>query len=149
MRGASLALLLASACIWGGESGHAERVDDADVLELVSRMEAFYGLLESRSLDAIETFDDPALHAFFRSDQEFSDYYASLASQVRDARFRLSRADRVWVRTFRFIDPDTALANVSLRGRHMRELRFWNREVGRVDTWRRTSAGWTISPDKL
>jgi hypothetical protein len=149
MRGASLALLLASACIWGGDPGHAERVDATEVLELVARMEAFYAALERRSLDAVETFNDQALRAYFESEQQFSDYYASLASQVRDARFRLAVADRVWVRTFRFPDPDTALVQITLKGRHMRGLRFWDLEVSRVDTWRHTSAGWMISPDKL
>jgi hypothetical protein len=150
MRGASLALLLlASACIGRGDPGHAERVDAAQVLELVGRMESFYASLEDRSLDAVETFDDETLRVFFRTEQEFSDYYASLASQVRDARFRLAIADRVRIRTFRFSDPDTALVRVVLRGRHMRELRFWDLEVSRIDTWRHTSAGWMLSPDKL
>jgi hypothetical protein len=124
-------------------------VDATEVLELVARMEAFYAALERRSLDAVETFNDQALRAYFESEQQFSDYYASLASQVRDARFRLAVADRVWVRTFRFPDPDTALVQITLKGRHMRGLRFWDLEVSRVDTWRHTSAGWMISPDKL
>jgi hypothetical protein len=34
-------------------------------------------------------------------------------------------------------------------GRHYRELRFWRLEISRTDTWRHTSAGWLLSPEKL
>jgi hypothetical protein len=150
MRLAPLALLLlASACFGGGGPGRAERVEATEILELVARMEAFYGALENRSLDTIETYHDESLRAFFESEDDFVDYYAALASQVRDARFRFSNPEQIHIRTFRFPDPDTALVQLTLVGRHYRELRFWKLEIPRTDTWRHTSGGWLVSPDKL
>jgi hypothetical protein len=142
------ALLLAAGCLGGGE-GQVERVSEGEVLELVDRLDRFYDTLEGRSLDAVDTYDDARLRAYFRSDQEFSDYYASLASQVRGASFRHARASRVRIRAFQLPDPDTAVVRITLQGQHLRALRFWTLEVDRIDTWRHTASGWIVAPEKL
>ncbi|MFQ5698301.1 MAG: hypothetical protein ACE5IL_08460 [Myxococcota bacterium] len=149
------ALCLTGCSLWPHSAGALasgqtlERVRDTDVLALVSRMESFYGALEGRSLDSVDTFEDPRLRSFFESNAAFADYLAALASEVRKANFRHANALRVRVRSFRFPDSSTASVQVELQGRHQRGLRFWTLALEREDTWKLVEGSWWISPDKL
>lgn len=148
-------LLLTGCSTWPGHRGTGspgqslERVQDEDILALVSRMDSFYGALAGRSLDVLDTFEDARLRSFFESKGAFADYFASLASQVRKAHLRHADALRVRVRSFRFEGPSTARALVELQGRHQRGMRFWTLVLQREDTWKLSEGSWWISPDKL
>jgi len=142
--------LAVSACVWlGGGAERLERVDEADLLAFAQRIDSFYARLEKLPLDSLITFEDKRLRAYFRGEREFSDYYASLAAQVRRAQFRNSRALRIVVREFRFEGEDIAHVDVTLVGEHIRALRPGDIELRRTDVWRRSGGIWSLSPDKL
>lgn len=142
--------LLACACFWwGGQPGNRELVEDREILEFADTIGAFYSRLHNTRLDSLETYEDAELRTFFVDHREFSDYYASLAAQVRAAGFRRSRAEQVRIREFRFEGDDMALVDITLVGRHRRALRFWRIEIQRSDVWRRSAGTWALSPSKL
>jgi hypothetical protein len=144
-----LLLLLLSACSWGGDASFSEPGGDADSLAFAERVGAFYGLLEGEPLDALVTFEDADLRAYFAEDQDFTDYYASLAQRVRESRFRHARADQVVVQEFRTEGANLAVVDIVLVGKHERALIFWDLELELTDVWRRQGGTWFLSPDKL
>jgi hypothetical protein len=141
--------LLASACFWAGAKGSVEVVRDPEILEFSQRIEQFYQRLEGRSVNVFHTFQDPKFRDFFVREEEFVDYYASLASQLRQASFRHGRPLRVEIREFRFENPERASVDVTLVGKHYRGLRFWDVQVQRTDNWRRPRSVWVLSPERL
>ncbi len=149
LRGAILPLL-ACACIWpGGGSNPLEPVDERDIVAFAERISAFYRRLEKLPLNSLIAFEDTELRSFFEDDREFSDYFASVAAQAREASLRNTRADRVLIREFRFTDENLAEVDITLEGRHMRGLRRGLIELQRTDTWRRMGGTWSLTPDKL
>jgi hypothetical protein len=125
------------------------RVDDVEIRAFASRIESFYTGLEGLPLDTALTFEDRALRAYFADPREFSDYYASIAEQVREARMRHAAPKRVEIVEFRFDRPDLARVEVQLRGDHMRGLVPWDVEVLRSDTWRQVGGTWYVTPEKF
>ena len=119
------------------------------MVAFAERIEVFYRSLEDIPLDAEMTYQDEDLRAHFRDETSFADYYASLADQVRRASLRNGRAHRVEIREFRFEGPELARVDVSLYGRHLRGLRFWQIELERTDTWLLEEGAWLLSPEKL
>ncbi len=149
LRGAILPLL-ACACIWpGGGSNPLEPVDERDIVAFAERISAFYRRLEKLPLNSLIAFEDTELRSFFEDEREFSDYFASVAAQAREASLRNTRADRVLIREFRFSDENLAEVDITLEGRHMRGLRRGLIELQRTDTWRRMGGTWSLTPDKL
>ena len=150
MRPLATALVCAAlaACITG-RSVEPERVTDPEVLAFAARIEGFYRALEGVPLDVEMTFDEPGFRSHFRSEAAFIDYYASLASQVRDAQYRNAKALRIEIRDFHFHSSTRARVNVTLVGRHLRILRFWEIERARTDTWQFLEGRWLLTPEKL
>ncbi len=149
LRGAILPLV-ACACIWPGSGKDPlEPVDERDIVAFAERISAFYGRLEKLPLNSLLAFEDAELRSYFEGDREFSDYFASVAAQVREASLRNTTADRVLIREFRFADEDLAEVDITLEGRHKRGLRRGLIELQRTDTWRRVGGTWSLSPDKL
>ena len=149
LRGAILPLV-ACACIWPGSGKDPlEPVDERDIVAFAERISAFYGRLEKLPLNSLLAFEDAELRSYFEGDREFSDYFASVAAQVREASLRNTTADRVLIREFRFADEDLAEVDITLEGRHKRGLRWGLIELQRTDTWRRVGGTWSLSPDKL
>jgi hypothetical protein len=147
-RGGLLGLVV-SGCLWTGGTGSVEVVDDREILIFAERIEDLYKGLEGRSVDVLATYKNERFREFFASHEEFVDYYASLTSQLRAASFRHGRAQRIVIREFHFEGPDRARVEVTLIGRHLRGLRFWELSVDRTDTWRRRGSLWVLSPDRL
>jgi hypothetical protein len=148
--GAVLLLLICSASACGGIArGPAPAVDDDEAVAFSRRIEAFYSALEDVAVASIWTYDSPELHGYFTSRPAFDDYFASLATQVRRATLRDGRVERIEIREFRLTDPDHASVDLELIGRHERELRFWEIELPRTDTWVRVRGTWTVRPDRL
>ncbi len=149
LRGAILPLV-ACACIWPGSGKDPLKpVDERDIVAFAERISAFYGRLEKLPLNSLLAFEDAELRSYFEGDREFSDYFASVAAQVREASLRNTTADRVLIREFRFADEDLAEVDITLEGRHKRGLRWGLIELQRTDTWRRVGGTWSLSPDKL
>ncbi len=150
MRPLATALLCAAltGCITG-RGVEPERVTDPEVLAFATRIEGFYRALEGVPLDVQMTFDDPGFRSHVRSDAAFTDYYASLASQVRAAQFRNAKAMRIEIRDFHFQSSARARVSVTLVGRHLRILRFWEIEFARTDTWQLSEGRWVLTPEKL
>jgi hypothetical protein len=143
----ALAALAALVCCW--TAGPEPLVGEPAVVEFQRRIESFYRRLEGRSLDVQVTFEDRDLREFFSNEEEFSDYYAALADEVRRAGFQYGRPTRVEVLEFRFEGRDRATVDVKLSGRHSRALRFWEVELRRGDTWERRGTTWLLSPKRL
>ena len=141
----SLAL---SACLFG-PSRDLRPVSETEVLEFAARVDSFYRALEERSVETLATFDDEKLRGYFEGGAEFSDYYASLTSQLRGADFLHARPREIHVREFWFDGPDLALVEIEMVGDHQRTLRFWKIRTTRVDTWRRAGTTWVITPEQL
>ena len=136
-------------CLFGGPGLQREQVADRDVLEFANRIETFYRSLELVPLDAQITFEDTELRAHFRDPDAFSDYYASIAEQIRGAHFRNGRANRVEILEFSFESPEQATVQVALVGQHQRALRFWEIQLPRTDTWLLVDGNWLLSPTGL
>lgn len=126
-----------------------EVVEEPDVVDFSRRIRSFYGALEHTRMDALMTFEDDRLRSFFAGPSEFSDYYASLASQLRAAQVRHAMPDRVEIREFRFEGAERARVELTILGHHQRSLRFWDIELTRVDTWERVDGTWLVTPEKL
>lgn len=120
-----------------------------DVVRFSERIESFYSVLENVPIDAVMTFENPALPTFFASESAYMDYYSSLANQVRGQNMLNTRPRKVIVSEFHFRGPDEALVEVTLSGPYRRRLWPWNIEVERVDTWKRLDGVWLLAPDKL
>ena len=111
--------------------------------------QVFYERMARRRLNSIATYSDPGLREFFRSQEAFSDYYASVASQLRTAQMRHTTPLRVEIDEFRFEHAGAALVDVRIVGKHQRGLRFWEIELERTDTWILERGSWVLRPDKL
>lgn len=147
--GAALLLLICTAVACGIGAGPRAPVDDDEAVAFSRRIEAFYSALEDVPVAAVWTYDSAELHGYFTSRRAFDDYFASLATQVRRATLRDGRIERIEVREFRLTDADHAVVELELVGRHERELRFWEIELPRIDTWERVRGTWTVRPDRL
>jgi hypothetical protein len=144
--GALPGLLLLAAC---GLPAAIPPVDDAGAVAFSRRIEAFYAALEDVPVAAIWTYESPELHGYFTGRPAFDDYFASLAMQVRSAALRDGRVEHFRIAEFRILDPDHAVVELQLVGHHQRELRFWEIELPRTDTWQRVRGTWTVTPAKL
>jgi hypothetical protein len=145
---AALLLPLLAVCGTSGP-GPAQAVDDATAVAFARRIEAFYGALEDVPVAAFSTYESSDLYGYFTGRPAFDDYFASLAMQVRSATLRNGRVERFEIDEFRIIDADHAVVELQLIGRHERELRFWEIELPRTDTWQRVRGTWTLRPDRL
>ncbi|NRA03224.1 MAG: hypothetical protein HRU00_11560 [Myxococcales bacterium] len=149
--GLRLLPLAICSCLWGGGgvgSGLAP-AQDTEIVAFAEHVDGFYLSLEGRAVDTLATYEDERLRGYFAGPREFSDYYASLAAQLRGADFRHARPNATRVREFWFDGPDLAQVEVLIEGSHRRALRFWGIRVVRVDTWRYDGNSWVLSPDQL
>lgn len=138
--------LCVAACSWGAGSRGIEVLGDREVLDFATRIESFYRSLELVPLDIFMTYEDAELRAHFRDHRDFSDYYASLANQVRGAHFRNGVAERINIDEFQFESPERARVDLTLIGRHQRGLRFWQIDMVRSDTWELVEGAWLLNP---
>jgi hypothetical protein len=128
---------------------YAERVEIEDIDAFALRIERFYRSIARRPLDAYATFQDENLRSFFDDPKKFEEYYASLANQVRQAKFRYGRAEEVRVHEFRFEGDELAHVDVRIIGRHERAFRIRDIVIERTDTWRRSGDTWFLRPGRL
>ena len=62
--------------------------EDADALRFAERIQGFYAALENIPIDSLITYENRDLRVYFENARAFSDYYASLVGELRDADFR-------------------------------------------------------------
>ncbi len=123
--------------------------DETEARIFAERIQGFYAELEDIPIDTLFVFKNRELRAYFENDRAFSDYYASLAGDLRDSAFANGRAERVEIDEFRFQSPGEATVDLTLVGHHMRRLRFWEMKMRRTDSWRQIEGIWMLNPSKL
>lgn len=142
-----LPLLLCGCGFFAGP--RPELTQEIEAVAFAERIQVFYSALENLPLNALITFKSRELRGFFRDERAFSDYYAAMAGELRDASFKNARAKRVEIQEFHFDGPGRAIVDFVMVGDHFRALQFWDRELGRRDTWQQVGGVWLISPQKL
>jgi hypothetical protein len=153
VRTSLLVLLLGVACASAGAIPEPEGISVAvpadTALGLHLGTESFYGRLVQRRVNALETFNDPVLRKYFRSEDLFFDYYAELAQSLADAHFEKSRPFAVEVQEMIFESAELARVQVVFRGYDNRPLRPNRVALVRRDQWRYEKESWSITPGKL
>jgi hypothetical protein len=148
-----LGLLLGLACASSGAlpepPGGTVAVASDTALALHQGTEAFYERLVARRVNTLETFNDPVLRQYFRSEDLFFDYYADLAQSLADAHFEKSRPFAVEVQEMIFEDAARARVQVRFRGWDSRPLRPNRVSLVRRDQWLYEREAWSITPGKL
>jgi hypothetical protein len=109
----------------------------------------FYEQLVQRRVNALETFNDPVLRKYFRSEDLFFDYYADLAQSLADAHFEKSRPFAIEVQEMVFESTAHAQVQVLFRGYDNRPLRPNRVSLVRRDRWQYEQEAWWITPGKL
>lgn len=146
-------VLLAVACASAGAipepEGGTVAVAADTALSLHQGMQSFYGQLVQRRVNTLETFNDPVLRKFFRSEDLFFDYYAELAQSLSDAHFEKNRPFAVEVQEMVFESAEVARVQVVFRGYDRRPLRPNRVVLVRRDQWRYEKESWSILPGKL
>ena len=102
-----------------------------------------------RRVNTLETFNDPVLRKFFRSEDLFFDYYADLAQSLADAHFEKSRPFAIEVQEMIFESTARAQVQVLFRGYDNRPLRPNRVSLVRRDRWQYEQEAWWITPGKL
>ncbi len=146
---AALALACASAGSIPEPAGGSVAVAPETAVALGGGATVFYTQLVQRRANTIETFNDPVLRKFFRSEDLFFDYYADLAQSLADAHFEKSRPFAIEVQEMIFEDTARAQVQVLFRGYDNRPLRPNRVSLVRRDRWQYEQDAWWITPGKL
>ena len=145
----ALGLACASAGAIPALEGGSVAVSADTALTLQRGTESFYGQLVQRRVNALETFNDPVLRKYFRSEDLFFDYYAGLAQSLAGAHFEKSRPFAVEVQEMIFDSAELARVQVVFRGHDNRPLRPNRVALVRRDIWQYEKESWSIKPGKL
>lgn len=156
LRGAALVVLglgLGLACAGSGPppdvSQGAQVVADPAIVEFQLRAQTFYDRFTNRRVNTLATFQDGLLRGYFRSDQEFTDYYANLAQALVAAHFERNEPLTAEVEEFLVDGPGRARVRFHMVGKNGLPLRFWRTSMAQEDRWERHDGGWRIIPGKL
>ena len=145
--------VLALACASGGAipepEGGSVAVPADTAIGLNGGAAVFYEQLVQRRVNTLETFNDPVLRRYFRSEDLFFDYYADLAQSLADAHFEKSRPFAIEVQEMIFEDTARAQVQVLFRGFDNRPLRPNRVSLVRRDRWQYEQDAWWITPGKL
>ena len=148
-----LTALLALACASGGvipePEGGSVAVPADTAITLNGGAATFYEQLVQRRVNTLETFNDPVLRKYFRSEDLFFDYYADLAQSLADAHFEKSRPFAIEVQEMVFESTARAQVQVLFRGYDNRPLRPNRVSLVRRDRWQYEQEAWWITPGKL
>jgi hypothetical protein len=144
---------VALACASGGgipaPEGGSVAVPANTAITLGGGTAVFYEQLVQRRVNALETFNDPVLRKYFRSEDLFFDYYADLAQSLADAHFEKSRPFAIEVQEMVFESTARAHVQVLFRGFDNRPLRPNRVSLVRRDRWQYEQESWWITPGKL
>lgn len=121
-------------------------VEDPVLIEFWERASTFYGRLERRRFDSIQTYQDDRLRAFFETEETYSDYYANLASALVENHFDKNRPTYLEVLEFALEGPGRARVSTRFWGEDGRPLRTGSVRFERTDRWERREGRWRIVP---
>jgi hypothetical protein len=124
-------------------------VSSAELGDFFSYAHAFYARLPLRRFNDRNTFMDPKLGAYFRTESAYADYYANLTGALRWARFKRLRPLSVEIVEVRAEGPGKAVVVTRMLGDNSRPLRWTDVELTREDKWERVGERWWISPGRI
>jgi hypothetical protein len=124
-------------------------VDSAELADFFAYAHGFYSRLPQRRFNDRNTFMDPKLGAYFRTESAYADYYANLTGALRYARFKRLRPLSVEIVEVRAEGPGKAVVVTRMVGDNSRPLRWTNVELTREDKWERVGERWWISPGRV
>lgn len=127
----------------------AQIVTDAAVVDFQVRAQAFYDRFTNRRVNTLATYQDGALRGYFRSEQDFADYYANLAQALVEAHFERNEPIHAEVEEFLVDGPGRARVRFRMVGENGLPLRFWSTSLDQEDLWERHDGGWRIIPGRL
>lgn len=129
--------------------GGSVPVPPADSLAFYLHANRFYEGLAQRRFNTLETFNDPLLSEQFRTEHQYSDYYADLANSLDAANFERNRPTTVEIQDFIFESMSLAHVQVRFVGEDDRPLRPNKTALWRLDRWERVDGRWWLAPEKL
>ena len=124
-------------------------VSSAELADFFAYAHGFYSRLPLRRFNDRNTFMDPKLGAYFRTESAYADYYANLTGALRYARFKRLRPLSVEILEVRAEGPGKAVVVTRMVGDNSRPLRWTDVELVRADTWERVGERWWISPSRI
>jgi hypothetical protein len=144
---------------WFADSGPAQaepdpsqgltEVSSAELSDFFVYAHGFYSRLPLRRFNDRDTFMDPKLGSYFRTESAYADYYANLTGALRFARFKRLRPLSVEILEVRAEGPGKAAVVIRLVGDNSRPLRWTDVELVREDKWERVGERWWISPSRI
>lgn len=124
-------------------------IDSRELADFFAYAHAFYARLPLRRFNDRNTFMDPKLGAYFRTESAYADYYANLTGALRWARFKRLRPLSVEILEVRAEGPGKAVVVTRMVGDNSRPLRWTDVELTREDKWERVGERWWISPGRI
>ena len=124
-------------------------VDSAELGDFFSYANGFYSRLALRRFNDRNTFMDPKLGAYFRTESAYADYYANMTGALRYARFLRLRPISIEIVEVRSDGPGKAIVETRMVGENSRPLRWTDVELVREDKWERVGERWWISPGRI
>ena len=109
----------------------------------------FYSRLPLRRFNDRNTFMDPKLGAYFRTESAYADYYANLSGSLRFAHFKRLRPLSIEIVEVRSEGPGKAVVVAKMLGDNSRPLRWTDVELTREDRWERVGERWWIVPGRI
>jgi hypothetical protein len=124
-------------------------LDSAELADFFAHAHGFYSRLALRRFNDRNTFMDPKLGAYFRTESAYADYYANMTGALRFARFKRLRPLAVEILEVRAEGPGKAVVVTRMTGDNSRPLRFTDVELVREDKWERVGDRWWITPGRI
>ena len=124
-------------------------VESAELADFFAYAHGFYSRLSLRRFNDRNTFMDPKLGAYFRTESAYADYYANMTGSLRYARFKRLRPLTLEVVEVRADGPGKAIVKTRMVGDNSRPLRWTDVELVREDKWERVGERWWISPGRI
>jgi hypothetical protein len=124
-------------------------VSSAELADFFSYAYGFYSRLPLRRFNDRNTFMDPKLGAYFRTESAYADYSANMTGALRYARFKRLRPLSVEIVEVRAEGPGKAVVKVRFVGDNSRPLRWTDVDLVREDKWERVGERWWISPGRV
>lgn len=113
---------------------------------LQARAEALYAFLEGKRVNLYALYTSETFRDFFTTEEALQNYVAYLTNALAKRRFRKYRIDRTEFLKLTPQDPETARAEVTLVGRHVHVIFFWDVTETIENTWKRIDGDWFVFP---
>ncbi|HEU4431013.1 MAG TPA: hypothetical protein VFT98_19795 [Myxococcota bacterium] len=124
-------------------------VESDELAGFFEHAHGFYTRLALRRFNDRNTFMDPKLAAYFRTESAYADYYANMTGALRYAHFKRLRPLSVEILEVRSEGPGKAVVVTRMVGDNSRPLRWTDVELTREDKWERVGERWWIAPGRI